>query len=162
MTLTEREDARATIENLNKFMSTVVGPRLAGFVPVGEPKAELQLDGRQAIVSQRMMHLDGRTVVMAFSVSQTEDGVYCDGLIRQLLMPCVISTLAPSQPAPRGPLYASLWAECLEAWTPDLDASGVLGATMVNEVGLHEVFLWSDMIKKFREASKPKPASAQD
>ncbi len=158
----ERSDAMATVENLNKFLRTVVEPRLGGFEQVGEPEYEVQLAGRQAIVSQRMRHPDGRTVALAFSVTRTDDGIFCDGLIRQILAPCVMSAVGAGQPSPRGAYYATLWADSLEAWAPELNASGILGATMVNEVGLHQVLAWTDLIAKFREGSKPKTDTTRD
>lgn len=155
MTKDERADAVATKENLSKFLQTVFGPRIAGFEPSGSPKLT-PLAAKQVSIEQPMKHPDGRTTVMVFSVTETDDGIFCDALLRQLLTPCVYAATPAGQLQPTGPAKSALWADSLEAWLPELNATGIVGASAGNSQGRFQVQFWKDMIATFREMSKPR------
>lgn len=155
MTSVEKADAVATKANLDKFLQTVFGPRIAGFEPSGGPKLT-PLGVKQVSIEQPMSHPDGRTTVMVFSVTETDDGVFCDALLRQLLTPCVYAATPGGQLQPSGPAKNALWADCLDAWLPELSATGIVGASGINSQGQFRVYYWKDMIATFRKMSIPR------
>lgn len=158
MTRDEKADAVATKENLNKFLQTVFGPRIAGFEPSGSPSFTQETD-RHVWVEQPMKHADGREVIMAFAVVQMEDGIFCNALVRQLLNTCVMAATPAGEVQPRGPAKSALWADCLDSWLPELDSTGIAGASTGNNRGGLKVTVWRDMIATFREMSKPRAKS---
>jgi hypothetical protein len=127
VTTEERKALGFSDGQLAKLLDHFVKPRLAGFRPSGEERVVGNKYGTQLIVTRRLVHPDGREMVLGATVVRDGSKVQAEEVVAELVLSTLKASAPAGMPFPSCKERLRFFAEQLSAASGELEALGFRG-----------------------------------